>query len=191
MDGYSKRNIAEILGRPVRTITHWTDFGLVIPDIRPSQGKGISRIYSGKNLLEFAMIDIMTKQMGIPLDTVQEIFGNLRKKADVTASIKDWREKTPISRLLSHSARVTLEDFLSNADWGTKKDLLYIEEKAINEQGGTTPPYRWFCIVYEKKEIGEQLERKIRYGNAPVFSSIIFLGEAKNMALKKLGLITP
>ena len=186
MDVYSKRDIAEKLGRPVRTITYWTDFGLVIPDIRPSQGKGISRIYSKQNLLEFAIIDIMVKQMEIPLDTVQYIFKNLREKIDVTKSKKDWGESFE-----SRFTAVPLKNFLTNPDWGPKKDLLYIEEKAIREPASTIAIYKWFCIVHERKEIGELLESNIINGNAQIFSSIIWLGKVKRMALKKLALIKP
>ena len=77
MAEYSKRDIAKKLGRSHRNITYWTDFGLVIPDIQPSQGRGIARIYSDRNLIEFSMIDIMVKVMKVSLDTIQYIFNNL------------------------------------------------------------------------------------------------------------------
>ena len=78
MAEYSKRDIAGILGRSHRNITYWTDFGLVIPDIQPSQGRGVARIYSERNLIEFGMIDIMNKDFGVNLDTIRDILQVLR-----------------------------------------------------------------------------------------------------------------
>ncbi len=58
MTEYSKKDIAKLLKLPHRTITYWTDYGLVVPDIVPSIGRGVPRVYSERNLLEFVMIYI-------------------------------------------------------------------------------------------------------------------------------------
>ena len=76
---YTKRDIAKILELSVRKVTFWTDFGLVIPDIKPSRGKGRARLYSERNLIEFAMIDILINQVKISLNNVRYIFESLRR----------------------------------------------------------------------------------------------------------------
>jgi len=79
MSEFSKRDIARILNRPQRTVAYWADFGFVIPEIQPSQGKGITRVYSDRNLVEFGMIDVMVKDLKISLDTIQSVFIGMRE----------------------------------------------------------------------------------------------------------------
>ena len=71
MTEYLKRDIAKIIGKPIRTIQYWTDYGLVIPDIVPAQGKGKARVYSERNLIEFGMIDIISKELGLSLEEIR------------------------------------------------------------------------------------------------------------------------
>ena len=106
MAEYSKRDIAKILGRSHRNITYWTDFGLVIPDVQPSQGRGIARIYSDRNLIEFAMIDIMVKIMKVSLDNIQYIFNNLRAGFYI-----GWEEQ---KKILGWGKPIKFSDFFSN-----------------------------------------------------------------------------
>jgi DNA-binding transcriptional MerR regulator len=77
MAEYLKRHIAEILKKPARTIEFWTSSGLVVPEIQPSEGKGKARIYSGRNLTEFAMVELLAR-LDIPLDTIRHVLGALR-----------------------------------------------------------------------------------------------------------------
>ena len=72
MKKYTKLDIAKIIKKPVRTITYWTDFGLIIPDIQPSQGRGIERIYSENNLIEFHAIKYLSNY-NVPLKFIQFI----------------------------------------------------------------------------------------------------------------------
>ena len=37
---YTKSDVANVLKKRPRTIKYWTDIGLVIPDIEPSQERG-------------------------------------------------------------------------------------------------------------------------------------------------------
>ena len=52
---HTKRELAGLIGRPLRTIQFWTDIGLVIPEILPSRGKGKPRIYSPKNQTQLSV----------------------------------------------------------------------------------------------------------------------------------------
>jgi DNA-binding transcriptional MerR regulator len=144
MAEYSKRDIAKIIGRTHRNITYWTDFGLVIPDVQASQGRGISRIYSDRNLIEFAMIDIMVKVMKVSLDTIQYIFKNLRAGFYI-----EWEEQ---KKVLGWGKPIKFPDFFDNQDWGPKKDLLFVEYylNDFTEQPVTTPDGRELIDTYQK-----------------------------------------
>ncbi|WP_054032507.1 MerR family transcriptional regulator [Desulfatitalea tepidiphila] len=77
---FTKQEIAEHIGRPVRTVKHWTDIKLVEPEVAPARGKGHIRLYSHKNLIQFAMIDFMSADMGLPLLVILGIIGRLSEK---------------------------------------------------------------------------------------------------------------
>lgn len=157
---YSKRDIAERLDLSVRKVTYWTDFGLVIPDIKPSRGKGKARVYSERNLIEFAMIKIMVDELDIGLDTIQYIFQNLRFKAPPE-----------------------FDGFLDYSDWGRTKDLIY-----VGTRRGALSPIRKFYVIDDNFDmnniVGFDPKRNIR----SVVDIILYLGPIKNTAMKRLGL---
>ena len=77
---YTKQEIANHISRPVGTIKHWTDLGVVKPEVAPARGKGYARLYSFKNLLEFAMVDYMAVDMGMDLKTITLCLDFLNKE---------------------------------------------------------------------------------------------------------------
>jgi DNA-binding transcriptional MerR regulator len=199
MAQYSKRDIAKILGRSHRNITYWTDFGLVIPDIQPSQGRGIARIYSDRNLIEFAMIDIMVKVMKVSLDTIQYILKNLRAGFCI-----EWEKQIAIS---GRAEPIKFHDFFINQDWGTKKDLLFIEYYLIDvvEHPITTPDGRdliefetdifqtgasHFYIVDKKKKTNWEkiIQVDVDYAIAQTGNYMLWLGKIKHQAMAKYGI---
>jgi DNA-binding transcriptional MerR regulator len=136
MTEYSKRDIAKILGRSHRNITYWTDFGLVIPDVQPSQGRGVPRIYSERNLIEFGMIDILVKDFGVSLDSIQHILKVLREgeykqyMGKFGFPSKEEKEKG-IYKFKVQAFR----DFYKNPDWGHEKELIYVENLILHHDG--------------------------------------------------------
>ena len=82
---YTKRDVAEFIEESHRTITYWTDFVGIIPDIQPSAGRGKARIYSTRNLVEFKMIQLMSR-LNVKLETVRYIMQNLRMGYDIEQS---------------------------------------------------------------------------------------------------------
>ena len=196
MKEYSKRDIAKILGRSHRNITYWTDFGLVIPDVQPSQGRGVPRIYSARNLIEFAMIDIMLKQTKTSLDSIHNILKNLRK-----GRYLDWKKQKEI---LGWGEPIKFPDFYDNVDWGAKKDVVYmyfhyVEPKTyehttpdgmelIDEYTEVLPTnFEAFFIVDEKTDW-----RKIYDFEHPdlfhVGNSMVWLGRIKHEAMETYGI---
>ena len=72
------RDVANHLGIKKRTIQYWTDVDLVIPDHLGSTGKGRALIYSNRNLIEFAMLDVMAKVLDVRLEKIAFILQFLR-----------------------------------------------------------------------------------------------------------------
>jgi len=198
MSEYSKRDIAKKLGRSHRNITYWTDFGLVIPDVQPSQGRGIARIYSDRNLIEFAMIDIMVKVMKVSLDTIQYIFNNLRAGFYI-----EWEEQ---KEALGWGKPIKFSDFFDNQDWGTKKDLVFVEYYLIdvNPQPIMTPDgsdiiidaYKdvfqtslgVFHIVDKKTNWKKIIQVEVDFAIAQTGNSMLWLGQIKHQAMAKYGI---
>jgi DNA-binding transcriptional MerR regulator len=175
---YSKRDIAERLGLSVRKVTYWTDFGLVVPDIKPSRGKGKARVYSERNLIEFAMIDVMVDKLKINLDTIQKIFQTLRVGFDPRdVHIRDLAESNePIPKF---------SGFLDRGEWGRTKELIYTEWCSPSLFIGSATS---FYVVDSKSGMNEIIEWDLEEGRTMAYQNIIFLGEIKIIAMEKLGL---
>jgi DNA-binding transcriptional MerR regulator len=214
MTEYSKRDIASKLGRSHRNITYWTDFGLVIPDVRPSQGRGIARIYSERNLIEFGMIDIMVKDYGISLDSIQYILRKLRDGSLTKISGMRPKMKTDL---------MFFEDFYTNRIWGEEKDLMYLEhlhlihdepseelKERINEDSfDVIVDNRYYKIHQDLyvKDPGSKYEEIFKMAFLPDWSGdageitewksiggymkIIWLAGVRNSALNKIGVTLP
>jgi hypothetical protein len=200
MAEYSKRDIAKIIGRTHRNITYWTDFGLVIPDVQPSQGRGISRIYSDRNLIEFAMIDIMVKVMKVSLDTIQYIFKNLRAGFYI-----EWEKQ---KKTLGWGKPIKFPDFFDNHEWGPKKDLLFVEYYFIDvtDQPVTTPDgrklidtykdifqtsLRAFHIVDKKTSWKKIIQIDVDFATFQTGNRMLRLGNIKHQAMIKYGIKYP
>ena len=165
MAEYSKRDIADLIDRRHRTITYWTDFGLVIPDIQPSQGRGVARLYSDTNLLQFAMIDIMVRELGVSLDTIQGIMNGLRQGSYVD------RQETRNA--------VHFPDFFISHLYGNTRELLLIESRSFTHPN---VPERSFALV---DNYGTDFKQSAKsFGGV---MTIIPLGQVKVMAMEKLG----
>lgn len=70
--GYLRKDIAPLIGVKGRTIQHYTDMGLVVPEIAADSGKGQKRKYSERNIFEFFLIQKLLK-VGIPLARMRPI----------------------------------------------------------------------------------------------------------------------
>ena len=199
MAEYSKRDIAKILGRSHRNITYWTDFGLVIPDVQPSQGRGVPRIYSARNLIEFAMIDIMLKQTKTSLDSIQYILKNLRE-----GRFLDWKKQKEI---LGWGEPLKFPDFYDTADWGryNKKDVLYVYYHMIDiaEHPQTTPDgqklihihkevypnnFEALYIIDEKTDWRKIVDVETPFATGQVANSMVWLGRIKHQAMDTYGI---
>lgn len=82
MKAYRKQEIGKRIGRSVSVVQSWTDQKIVLPEVIPSQGRGIARVYSEKNLLEFAFVNVLVR-LRLRLDTIRAIMEHIRQSETV------------------------------------------------------------------------------------------------------------
>jgi DNA-binding transcriptional MerR regulator len=69
---YTRKQVAGALGITDRTVSFYTEEGLIVPEIANPTGTGMKRKYSRKNMLEILVIQEFAKN-GIDLKTVKQI----------------------------------------------------------------------------------------------------------------------
>jgi DNA-binding transcriptional MerR regulator len=85
--GFSGTRTAEIVGITYRQLDYWARTDLVRPSMADAQGSGSRRKYSYRDLLELKIIKQLL-DAGIKLETVRDVFANLREHvgADITSA---------------------------------------------------------------------------------------------------------
>jgi len=80
-DGYIRKEASEITQISARTIQYYTDRGFVIPDVAAPTGRGTTRRYSRKNLVELSFIKELSAH-GYTLEKIDRIMGVVRRDLD-------------------------------------------------------------------------------------------------------------
>jgi hypothetical protein len=106
MTEYDKNEIAKLIGRPVRTIEYYSRIGL--PDVEPP-GRGRAQVYSEMNLVEFAIIEILSQRLARELGLIKAVLEIIRKE---------------------------VPDFFSNNKWGGTKEVVFLEVIAPSSKKG-------------------------------------------------------
>lgn len=88
---YLNNQVAQITGITNRQVISWTEKGLVIP-YEESTGVGKKRIYDYKNLLEFALCDVLLNNAGIGFRSVKRIIKHLRDQGILAAWANNFAE---------------------------------------------------------------------------------------------------
>jgi|GEM_PF-2039451 DNA-binding transcriptional MerR regulator len=83
-EGYIRKEVVGIFERSgiqmrASTVQHYTDRGVVTPEISNPGGKGTNRVYSKKNVLELSIARELIKR-GLGLDTVVKAFEIVRER---------------------------------------------------------------------------------------------------------------
>jgi DNA-binding transcriptional MerR regulator len=68
---------ARLLGEPQHRLIYLCEKGVVVPDVANASGRGSSRRFSPRNLLEFALA-LKLRELTLPVDTVAAIIHVLR-----------------------------------------------------------------------------------------------------------------
>lgn len=159
---WSLSEAARLLGQPQHRLIYFCEKDVVVPDLGNAKGRGSSRRFSARNLLEFA-VALRLRELTLPVDTVAAIIHVLRAfETKVTDEIKgfdlihslrgknapDLRIIISDGRLLYFSLGVGAGDrklfggldFHSLATKKIKPTMIRKEKIAANEFGkGVTP----------------------------------------------------
>jgi len=101
-DGYIRKKASEITKIPARTIQYYTDRGFVIPDVAAPTGRGTTRRYSLKNLVELSIVKELTTH-GLTLNKIEEIMRVVRGGLDrYWNRPNDIASDTDLSLILLH-----------------------------------------------------------------------------------------
>lgn len=112
---FTKKQVAEAIGISLRTIQYYTDEGLLIPEIANPSGRGTSRKYSRKNLVEFLIIKELAKY-GLSLGQIKGIMekarsSNVASKWDPEGKwAKDREARLVIYGLGTEDMKVQMEE---------------------------------------------------------------------------------
>ena len=80
-DGYIRKEASEITQIRARTIQYYTDRGFVKPDVAAPTGRGTTRRYSRKNLVELSFIRELSAH-GYTLEKIEIIMRVVRRRLD-------------------------------------------------------------------------------------------------------------
>lgn len=201
MEQYLKKDIAKILNKPIRTIQYWTDEKLVIPDIEPSQGKGKARVYSKRNLIEFAMIEVMCGpgQMYLELYDAKFILKILRNGGVVEGYQHIMFAGTEDTKF--GSSRIpkgvnVLEDFYTSTEWGKTRELACVQSTGrslSDEKAITNSSVEGFFIIPKDENQFVKIYRdwisciEDSY-YVPLARQIIFVSAIRNTAMDMYGI---
>jgi hypothetical protein len=77
MNEFTKKRVAEITGLTMRAIQYYTERGIVEAEIDQGEGKGATRLYSRKNLVEFGIVKSLSDYK-IAFSVIRNVFGLLK-----------------------------------------------------------------------------------------------------------------
>ncbi len=91
-DGYIRKEASKITKIPARTIQYYTDRGFVTPDVAAPKGRGTTRRYSLKNLVELSFVKELSGH-GYTLEKIEGIMSVVRGSLD-----EHWDKSNDIAR---------------------------------------------------------------------------------------------
>lgn len=83
-NAYTLTDVARLLDEPAHRLIYFCEKGVVVPDVKESEGRGTSRLFSARNLLEFA-VAIRLRDARLPVEVVGAVVHLLRAFAGETA----------------------------------------------------------------------------------------------------------
>lgn len=109
-EGFTLTKIARALEVPQHRLIHLCEKGVVIPDVQDADGRGTSRRFSHRNLLEFA-IALRIRDLKLPVSAVGVVLRVLRRfEESVVTSIPSFSLPTSLVTKSAPDLRVILGD---------------------------------------------------------------------------------
>jgi DNA-binding transcriptional MerR regulator len=100
MEGFTKKQVAEITGLGSRLVQYYTEEGVVTPEIDRGEGRGRVRRYSKNNLYEFVIIKHLT-EYGLTLEALGTCVQFVRETLMGCVSLTGGTRKRKVERLSS------------------------------------------------------------------------------------------
>lgn len=95
-NSWTKTEAANATGLTARTIHFYTDEGLVIPEIAFPRGKGTTRKYSARNLVEFLIISELVK-CGLTLKNIKHVMEMVKNQGLFSLeALEAWNPNQPV-----------------------------------------------------------------------------------------------
>jgi len=195
---FYKKDIAEIIDRPLRTVTQWIDSGFIVPDVEDSRGKGKPRIFSKRNVIEFAMFNVMSKEMSMRQGEIKYILDYLKGlnpdgfDLENYDGVKDW-DSLDVENYIDTQNEI--QDFYTSKKWGFSKELTYSVAthylpgtKAFKRGKGLFRIVKGKWSTLEHGEEGFVFEgRAVKLGGE-LNENVFWLGTIRNTAIKQFGI---
>lgn len=106
MSPWTLTQASKLLGVPQHALIHLCEKKVVVPDVRDARGRGSSRKFSKRNLLDFA-IAVEMRRLELPVSFVQAVLRVLRAfETEAAASLDDF--VLPDSLVAARAPRLTL-----------------------------------------------------------------------------------
>ena len=107
--GYSGTQTAKIVGITYRQLDYWARTDLLKPSLAEATGSGSRRLYSYRDLLELRIIKTLL-DAGIKLESVRDVFKNLRDSVGHRHQLGQHRDQRHDVRRAAHERRADRAD---------------------------------------------------------------------------------
>lgn len=117
LDKFSNRDIQKITGMSARQICYMTEKGFISPEIEDVSGRGRTRWYSRRNVIQFLVLKIMKNSLGsFPgLEVASTILHVLKDDIDYTLDDKLEKGLTVLHIINGRNAFLSTKDGKSNS----------------------------------------------------------------------------
>ncbi len=167
-ESHKKADLAKAIDKAPRFVEYLTNIGVIVPEIKPSPGRGAARLYSKKNLVQAAMVKPL-KDAGLSYAWIKGLY-------------------TRIDGSL-------YRDFFINDDYGSKYEVLFIYPTVVSDPDDLEK-YGWNALYRIKRGADGKFPipdypNKILWGETHkeyLGFVILFLGRIKMAAIEETGI---
>ncbi len=145
---YTLPEVARLLGEAQHRLIHLCETGVVIPDVADARGRGSSRRFSRRNLLEFA-VALQLRRMMLPVSATSVVIRVLRRfEQYVRHEIPRFGLPESLRGPAAPDLRVILSDgrtlfFALAGATGRMRVFGGVDVESLRRRKATSAPTRW------------------------------------------------
>lgn len=107
---YTLTDAARLLAEPAHRLIYFCEKGVVVPDVKESEGRGTSRLFSARNILEFA-VALRLRDARLPVEVIGAVLRLLRAfEAEVGSRIRGFRLPEGLRSAGAPDLRIVMSD---------------------------------------------------------------------------------